>query len=185
MTVASERHQMVPSLNFWSVSFGPANIQQHKPGKTILCLKKWKSKGKKINQNLTSLWLLSSMSSKDSKGYFRPGFDLMEQQGSSFLLDPWYNHIWWNHCGHICWNLPSFQICFKRLNPSVFKGHHFFSSPPWCLERRLGISQGSQPPLAQDAAVSSCLHVPAWGDSLLGLFKFTLGNLKENVCTCL
>lgn len=53
----------------------------------------------------------------------------MEQQGSSFLLDPWYNHVWWNHCGHICWNLPSFQICFKRLNPSVFKGQDYFSSP--------------------------------------------------------
>lgn len=53
----------------------------------------------------------------------------MEQQGSSFLLDPWYNHVWWNHCGHICWNLPSFRICFKRLNLSVFKGHDYFSSP--------------------------------------------------------
>lgn len=53
----------------------------------------------------------------------------MEQQGSSFLLDPWYNRVWWNHCGHICWNLPSFQICFKRLNLSVFKGHDYFSSP--------------------------------------------------------
>lgn len=110
-------------------SFGSANIQQYKPGKTILCLKKNKRAGEKINQNLTFLWLLSLMSSKDWKGYFRPGFSLMEQQGSSFLLDPWYNHVWWNHCGHICWNLPSFRICFRRLNLSVFKGHDYFSSP--------------------------------------------------------
>lgn len=133
MTVVFQRHQMMP-LNsplktFEVFSFGPVNIQQHKPGKTIPWLKKGKSRGKKINQNLTSLWLLSLMSSEDWKGYFRPGFNLMEQQGSSFLLDPWNNHVWWNHCGHICWNLPSFRICFKRRNLSVLKGHNYFPSP--------------------------------------------------------
>lgn len=44
MTAVSERHQMMP-LNspletFEMFSFGLTNIQQHKPGKTIPCLKK-------------------------------------------------------------------------------------------------------------------------------------------------